>query len=108
MAEVKNTQEDKMSESQVLYLGRWVSREHFRAYVYNNSEQKLAKSYDEFAQLISSGVWSAERRDAPIVEKKTYLEKENKLMEEFIPATSKIIDIAPKKRGRKCQNQRKV
>jgi len=90
-----------MVESQVLYLGRWVSREHFRAFVYKNDEQKLAKSYDEFSQLISSGLWSAERMDAlidkPIVAAKAE-EKEE----------SNIVEIEPKKRGRPCQNQLKV
>lgn len=46
------------TEKQVLYLGRWVDREHFRAFVYNVSkEAKLAKSYVEFENLLSTGIW---------------------------------------------------
>lgn len=74
------------SESQVLYLGRWVSREHFRAFVYNSSGQKAANSYKEFSDLISSGAWFAEKKDVPVD-----IEKEN------------VISIK-RKRGRKCQN----
>lgn len=42
---------------QVLYQGRWVNREHFRVFVYNGEGQKLANSYDEYMNLISSGLW---------------------------------------------------
>ena len=42
---------------QELYQGRWVSRENFRAFVYNASGQKLANSWEEFSDLISSGLW---------------------------------------------------
>lgn len=46
------------TKKQVMYLGRWVDKEHFRAFVYkSNKEMKLAKSYDEFEALISSGIW---------------------------------------------------
>jgi len=76
-----------MIDTQVLYMGRWVSREHFKAFVYNNEGQKLAKSYQEFIDLISSGVWQAE----PLSEEK----EENNV----VPIKAK--------RGRKCQNQRK-
>lgn len=49
-------------EKQVMYLGRWVNREHFRAFVYRKSEGntielKLAESYAEFESLIASGTW---------------------------------------------------
>ncbi len=71
-------------EEQVLYLGRWVSREHFKAFVYNSTGQHLAKSYQEYSELISSGLWQAEPQ------------KENN-----------IVDLKPK-RGRKCQSQHKA
>lgn len=73
-------------DSQVLYLGRWVSREHFRAFVYNSCEQKIANSYKEFSDLISSGVWFAEKKD--------------------VPAMNQIENVVSikRKRGRKCQN----
>lgn len=76
------------SDKQVLYLGRWVSREFFRAFVFNSSGQHLANSYDEFSELISSGAWFAEKKD----------------IKEPI---DNVVDIKPK-RGRKCQNLNKV
>lgn len=42
---------------QVEYLGRWVDKEHFRVFVYNDTGQKLVNSYDEFKALIGSGLW---------------------------------------------------
>ena len=42
---------------QVLYLGRWVPKKYFRVFVHNGIESKLANSYDEFSQLIASGLW---------------------------------------------------
>ena len=79
-----------MIDTQVLYMGRWVSREHFKAFVYNNEGQKLAKSYQEFIDLISSGVWQAE----PLNAQSASQEEDN------------VVPIKAK-RGRKCQNQRK-
>ena len=53
-------------EGQFQYKGRWVNKEHFRAFVYNsNGDQKLAGSYKEFHDLISSGIWFAERQQTP-------------------------------------------
>lgn len=45
------------SGQQVEYLGRWVDRTTFCAFVYNGSEQKLAKNYNEYEELIASGIW---------------------------------------------------
>lgn len=78
-----------MIDTQVLYLGRWVSKEHFKAFVYSSEGQKLANSYEEFCDLISSGIWNAE----PI-------------KQQLIQEDTNIIDIKPK-RGRPCQSQRK-
>lgn len=74
-------------DKQVLYLGRWVSREHFAAFIYRKDEQKLVKNYNEFADLIASGVWFAEKKDI--------LESSRE---------SNVVDIKPK-RGRKCRSQ---
>lgn len=49
--------------SQVMYLTRWVSRNNFRAFVYNETEQKLANSYDEYTSLIESGLWFSQKED---------------------------------------------
>lgn len=55
--QIKNQQ-----DNQFLYLGRWVNKEHFRAFVYNDKhEQKLANSYQEFESLTQSGVWFASK-----------------------------------------------
>ncbi len=56
-----------LNNQQVLYLGRWVNKEHFRTFVYNEKGQRLANSYDEFEELIGSGLWFAEK---PMVSKK--------------------------------------
>ncbi len=83
-----------MVERQVLYKGRWVSREHFRAFVFNKEGQKLAKSYHEFSNLISSGLWFQDKPvDEPVASTKTIETEENN-----------VIDIKPK-RGRKCRSQ---
>lgn len=78
------------ADTQVLYLGRWVSREHFCAFVYNSTGQRLAKDYEDFSVLISSGAWFAERKD---------VEAEIKTQEH-----DKVVEIKSK-RGRKCQSQ---
>lgn len=47
---------------QFQYLGRWVDKSHFRAFVYDKSgNQKLANSYDEFESLTHSGIWFASK-----------------------------------------------
>lgn len=52
-------------ESQFEYLGKWVNKEHFRAFVYNEKgEQQLAKSHQNFEQLIGSGIWFASKVEA--------------------------------------------
>lgn len=43
--------------AQVFYQGRWVDKENFRAFVYSADSQKLANSYQEYHQLIESGLW---------------------------------------------------
>lgn len=39
------------------YLGRWVNKDHFRTYVYSDTEKKLAGSFKEYDDLINSGIW---------------------------------------------------
>ncbi len=49
-------------QGQFQYLGRWVDKDTFRAYVYDKKEnEKLANSYNEFEELISSGLWFAQK-----------------------------------------------
>lgn len=45
-------------EGQVMYLGRWVDKSTFRAFVYNEKgEHRLATNYPEYESLTASGVW---------------------------------------------------
>ena len=50
-------QEKPKQGTQVCYNGRWVDKEFFRAFVYSTTEQKLAESYKQYEDLISSGLW---------------------------------------------------
>lgn len=62
---MSNVKKLKGEESQFQYKGRWVNKEHFRAFVYNgNGEQQLARSHAHFEQLIGSGIWFASAADA--------------------------------------------
>lgn len=72
---------------QVEYQGRWVDKAHFRAFVYNEKEQKLAGSHEEYEKLISSGLWFSCRSDV-----ENHLE--NKKISELKPINceSKIIE----------------
>ena len=54
-----------LHEGQFQYLGRWVDKEHFRAFVYSDKgEQRLAESYNEFQSLTASGLWFASKPEA--------------------------------------------
>ncbi len=50
-------QEKKSNTPQVFYNDRWVDKDHFSAFVYKDSEQKLVKSYNEYEKLIATGLW---------------------------------------------------
>jgi hypothetical protein len=62
------------SMGQVSYMGRWVDRMHFRAFVYSSTEQKVAESYEEFEKLISSGIWFITKADAEKANSKKIIE----------------------------------
>lgn len=79
-------------DDQVLYQNRWVSRQFFRAFVYNSTGQKLVNSYDEFSQLISSGTWFADKEEVP------------KGSDE---GCDTVVELK-KRRGNKCHNQQKA
>jgi len=60
--------QEKLKESgQFEYLGRWVDKKHFRAFVYNELESKLASSYEEYNRLVSSGLWFSTKQEAILV-----------------------------------------
>lgn len=44
-------------DDQVLYNGRWVKKEHFRTFIYNESGQKLVNSWIEYESEIGTGEW---------------------------------------------------
>lgn len=47
------------------YLGRIVSKENFRAFIYApNGDQRLVESWGEFEANMESGVWFATKEDA--------------------------------------------
>ncbi len=52
-------------DGQFNYLGRWVDKHTFRAFVYNEKgAQQLADSYNQFESLIATGLWFAEKPKA--------------------------------------------
>lgn len=51
----------KIVVDQVFYNDRYVDRATFRAFVYNFEGEKLANSYDEYEELISSGLWFSDK-----------------------------------------------
>ena len=52
-------------KGQFQYLGKWVDKENFRAFLYNEKgEQKLANSYKEYESLTASGLWFASKPNA--------------------------------------------
>lgn len=53
-----------MKDIPAIYLGRIVSKENFRAYIYGNNEQKkLVESWDEFESHMATGLWFASLSD---------------------------------------------
>ena len=66
---IKIANQRKTEQGQFQYLGRWVDKDQFRAYLYNDKdEQKLANSYQEFETLTTSGLWfdkKPEKQDKP-------------------------------------------
>lgn len=54
----------------VLYNGRMVPKEGFRAYVFSfDGQKKIADSFEEFEELISSGVWFTHADKVPEIKK---------------------------------------
>ena len=47
------------------YLGRHVSKEHFRAFIYApDGQKKLVESWKEFESHMQTGIWFATKEDA--------------------------------------------
>lgn len=78
----------KNSSGQFNYLGRWVDKEHFRAFVYGlNDQKKLANNYDEYEKLISSGIWFDTLESVKNVENELKMEKNTNLNDDFADKT---------------------
>ena len=61
----------KQVDAQVNYLGRWVSRDNFRVFVYGKEGQKkVVENYDEYEKAILSREWFAHIDDIKKVTKK--------------------------------------
>lgn len=55
-----------MKSEKVIYLGRAVQIEGFRAFVYSfDNEQKLVDSWSEYQSAIASGVWFSTKDSVP-------------------------------------------
>lgn len=78
-----------------IYLGRHVSKENFRTWVYGPSEsKKLVNSWDEFERDMASGLWFATAEECQVKEKVKRVKKEIKkgmlgeIQDDFLPKAS--------------------
>ena len=96
---VSMNQEKKKASPQVNYNGRWVDKEHFRAFVYNETEQKLAESYKQYEDLIATGLWFDSKAQAIEAKKVKLVEvpKEAQVVELKQPKARKPKDGADSK-----------
>lgn len=54
-----------MEGKPALYLGRIVSKEQFRAFIYSpDGSQRLVNSWEEFEKFMETGLWFALKEDA--------------------------------------------
>jgi len=54
-----------MKGTPAIYLGRIVSKENFRTFVYSPyGSKKLVESWDEFEKEMASGLWFSTKKDA--------------------------------------------
>jgi hypothetical protein len=57
-----------MIDSPALYLGKVVSKNNFRVFIYAaNGNQKLVESWDEYQNHMQTGLWFAKKPDANFV-----------------------------------------
>lgn len=73
-----------MEGKPAMYLGRIVSKENFRAFIYApDGRQRLVESWDEFEGSMQSGLWFASAREAQAIQKpkpRARLKKEEKVI----------------------------
>lgn len=54
-----------MDESKVMYMGRMIPKEGFRAFVYGkDNRQKIVESWDEFLNHLATGDWFSSQKEA--------------------------------------------
>ncbi len=58
------TQKNDIHEGQFEYLGRWVDKKHFCAFVYSGLNQRLVQNYEDFIEIIATGIWFASKQEA--------------------------------------------
>lgn len=96
--------DEMMEGSPAIYLGRLVSKENFRAFIYApNGGQRLVESWEEFEANMQSGVWFATPEDAQasiaVVEEEKPKAKPRpsraKKVEEVAPADDEPHEEAP-------------
>lgn len=64
--EAKMRNDKALKEPQFMYLGRMVNKLHFRAFVYSNEGEKVAEGYDDFMDLINSGIWFSTKEELAV------------------------------------------
>lgn len=56
-----------MTGEHVIYLGRTIPKEGFRAFIYGYEDtQKLVESWDEYEKNIATGSWFATKAAVPV------------------------------------------
>lgn len=84
-----------MEGSPANYLGRIVSKENFRAFIYApDGNQRLVESWEEFEANMQSGVWFATLEDAKASIAKVEEEKP-KAAPKPRPSRAKKVEVAP-------------
>ncbi len=54
-----------MEGKPAIYLGRLVSKENFRTFIYSpDGSQRLVESWDEYERFMETGLWFALKEDA--------------------------------------------
>ncbi len=89
-------QEKSKEVGQFEYLGRWVDKKHFRAFVYNQIENKLAASYEEYERLIASGLWFPTKDSAITVLVDNKIDKVDKELEKSVEIAEENISNVTK------------
>ena len=73
-----------------IYLGRIVSKENFRAFIYSpNNQEKLVNSWEEFEREIATGIWFVDKADAikPLEKEEDSKPRQKRMakQDEFLP-----------------------